>query len=300
MKGSTNAVIKNLPNSITNETIEKILLNPSNAAEYKAGEVFICSDEGIYKKGYMYLWTGETFEDITPITSSGGVSGGGIKQLVGTQEKPINLATDMEVGKSYNVIDYIMTDHAEKLTSPYVIFTKLAENRVYIQNAIYTIYGSDRLVSYTGSAAVVYLAEDGKIQSGGSGAPIIMFNGGYVKSQVHLYAPTSGGTVGQILQSTGSGAPTWVDANFEHKLIKETYNISNWTTLSDAAPYTYSTTITAIYTIGEDTEVELINDNAILFAKYGFAIASVNGQEITIYSVTQPSEDISLTIGFRG
>lgn len=80
----------------------------------------------------------------------------------------------------------------------------------------------------------------------------------------------------------------------------ETYTISSWSALSGSEPFTFSATVTATHTIGNDTEIELINDNAVLFANYGFAIGSVSGQNVTIYAIDEPSSDVSLTIGYRG
>lgn len=80
----------------------------------------------------------------------------------------------------------------------------------------------------------------------------------------------------------------------------ETYTIPSWTALSDSEPYAFSATVTATYAIGSDTVVELINDQAVLFANCGFAIGDVTGQNITIYAVAEPSESVGLTIGFRG
>lgn len=80
----------------------------------------------------------------------------------------------------------------------------------------------------------------------------------------------------------------------------ETYTVSSWTSLASSEPYTYSATVTATHTIGNDTVIELINDQAVLFATYGFAVGSVSGQSVTIYSIGEPSSSVSLKIGYRG
>ena len=84
--------------------------------------------------------------------------------------------------------------------------------------------------------------------------------------------------------------------------VTETTTVAttDWTALSSSDPYTYQTTITATATIGANSIVELFNDNAVLFATYGFAIGSVSGQNITIYSIGQPSASVDLTIGIGG
>jgi len=82
----------------------------------------------------------------------------------------------------------------------------------------------------------------------------------------------------------------------------ETYTIASgdWSAVVGAGPYTFSTTVTATYSIVSTTEVELINNNAVNFGTYGFAISSVVGQSVTLYSVGQPSASVSLKIRYRG
>ena len=75
---------------------------------------------------------------------------------------------------------------------------------------------------------------------------------------------------------------------------------TNWSALSDSSPYTYSATVTAITNISDNSVVELINNQAVLFATYGFAIGSISGQNITIYSIGQPSTSVTLTVGVTG
>lgn len=80
----------------------------------------------------------------------------------------------------------------------------------------------------------------------------------------------------------------------------ETYTISAWTALADSSPFTYQATVTATHEIGADTVVELVNDQAVLFANYGFAIGAVSGQSVTIYAIGQPSASVSLGVRFYG
>lgn len=85
--------------------------------------------------------------------------------------------------------------------------------------------------------------------------------------------------------------------------ISETLTIatSDWTALSASDPYDYSATVTATTTISATSTVELVNDQAVLFATYGFAIGSVDttNNTLTIYSIGQPSASVSLTIKVR-
>ena len=94
-----------------------------------------------------------------------------------------------------------------------------------------------------------------------------------------------------------------VDFNVvEKKATDETYTIASnsWTALSSSEPFTYQTTVTATYTVGNDTEVGIINDQAVLFANYGFIVGSVSGQSVTIYSIAQPDTSVTLKVGYRG
>lgn len=92
------------------------------------------------------------------------------------------------------------------------------------------------------------------------------------------------------------------NGTLEISQVQETLTISDasWQALSDNDPFTYSATATATTTIGTDSEVELINNQAVLFAKYGFSIAQVNEQAITIYAIDKPTSAVNLLIGVRG
>ncbi len=75
---------------------------------------------------------------------------------------------------------------------------------------------------------------------------------------------------------------------------------SAWTALANKSPFTYSATVTAAAPIGDDTVVELINSDAVAFARYGFSIGAVSGQSITVYSVGAPTESTVLKIKIGG
>ncbi len=92
---------------------------------------------------------------------------------------------------------------------------------------------------------------------------------------------------------------TWA-GTVRKKPTAETFTVNAWSALADKAPFTYSTTVTAATTIEADTLVELINDNALAFAKYGFTIGAVDGQAITVFSVAQPTESVTLRIEIGG
>lgn len=67
-------------------------------------------------------------------------------------------------------------------------------------------------------------------------------------------------------------------------------------------PFTHYALLTILdYTFTNNTSVELINNNAVLFAKYGFAIANVDveNQTVTIIAIGQPDSSVNITMIFR-
>ena len=103
-------------------------------------------------------------------------------------------------------------------------------------------------------------------------------------------------TNGQILTSNGSGGAGWNDPQG----TVETFTISSWTADNTIAPYTYKANITIQSTLSAQSIVELINDDATLFATYGFAIGSIASQVATIYSIGEPSSSVSLSVRIGG
>ena len=83
--------------------------------------------------------------------------------------------------------------------------------------------------------------------------------------------------------------------------VEKTYNIGvgDWSDVSNVEPFKKGVTIVSTSTIGLRTEVELINDNALEFANYGFAIGSISGQNITIYALKVPATVVVLKIRYR-
>lgn len=68
----------------------------------------------------------------------------------------------------------------------------------------------------------------------------------------------------------------------------------------DAYPYGYYATINSGSQISAGTEVELINDSPVLFANYGFAISDIDDQNIVVFSLDIPDDEVKLTIRCRG
>lgn len=108
--------------------------------------------------------------------------------------------------------------------------------------------------------------------------------------------------LGNSLNETDSRITNILNNTLKITNIVESFSIpiTNWTTLESADPYTYSTTVNITSALSTNSIVELINNQPVLFATYGFAIGSISGQVATIYSIGQPSESVTLTLGVTG
>lgn len=81
----------------------------------------------------------------------------------------------------------------------------------------------------------------------------------------------------------------------------ETYIIptSRWTNRSDLGAFKYAANVSVAHQITSGTIVELINDNAVSFAEYGFSVGSVSGQMVAIYAVKPPEVSVTLKINYK-
>ena len=78
-----------------------------------------------------------------------------------------------------------------------------------------------------------------------------------------------------------------------------------WKSLDDSEPYKYYSKFVLPIGVDSNSYVELINDNPVLFAKYGFAIGEITGlaggkQYITFWAIRKPEVEHTLTIGIGG
>ena len=94
-----------------------------------------------------------------------------------------------------------------------------------------------------------------------------------------------------------------LDANLRaYEGSAEIYTIAKtqWTEGGDSIePFKYAATIEAAHSLSAKTIIELINNDAVIFAKYGFSIGGVSGQIITIYSFELPEGPVSLTVNYK-
>ena len=139
----------------------------------------------------------------------------GIEQLVGTEEKPINFATDMEVGKLYSVIGKITYNQTYKMVTAnkYTMFYKYADNRVMALES--RVSSSGVFVESLNSCILWILPDTGYVDGREEQGAIGYLNGHVTEFNESIYAPTTSGTAGQILQSNGiNKAPTWITPDF--------------------------------------------------------------------------------------
>jgi len=109
-----------------------------------------------------------------------------------------------------------------------------------------------------------------------------------------------------LVQTKGSSTTTVMSQNAVTSMAiganeSSTIATSSWTTLPSSLPYTYQATITPTYTLTANTCVELKNDAPVLFAKHGFAIASLDvaNNHITLYSIGLPDASVTLALNYK-
>lgn len=111
-------------------------------------------------------------------------------------------------------------------------------------------------------------------------------------------------TTNDIVQTTGTSPNKIMSQVAITRAIEapiyEKKQISVFSENPNIEPFTYSSTISLETELGDNSTIELINDNAILFATYCFNIGEVSGNDVTIYMVGEPTSSITLTFGIRG
>lgn len=92
-----------------------------------------------------------------------------------------------------------------------------------------------------------------------------------------------------------------VDTDVEPKPVDETFTIATemWTALNGNDPFKFLVSVTATHTIKDNTEVGILNNQPVLFANYGFVVGMVNNQNVILFAIDKPTQDVDLTIRFR-
>ena len=96
----------------------------------------------------------------------------------------------------------------------------------------------------------------------------------------------------------GNTATVVDKGNMETTGVEETFTkaTGDWSALANSSPYTYSTTVTLTTPVSFSSVVELVNNDIVKFATYGFGILSVSGQVATIASIGQPDSSVTFKI----
>ena len=267
-------LIDDLPStcSITNKMMQDALSDLKIKACFVEGDIYICSDTGIYKENTFYKFTGDSWEDITKTSAETDSTGtniaqkfsqidsslddlvkglnttqsdivktkkeisnleettsilidngdgtkyladnglyqtisGGIETLIGTEERPINLYTDLKNGKYY-LLKGIVFRSGNNLTLQTEVLT-FKDYFGKITTYIYNLVGN---WSLTGSSFYYNITSDGDITLTRACKSIRNLNNIAGNATINdIFAPTNGGTQGQILQSNGDAEPIWID-----------------------------------------------------------------------------------------
>lgn len=202
---------------VVNDSVLKTIdTNKDLVTEYSADEIVTESGTGENAQTYnrtlpLKSGTLATLDDI-PSQS--------IPLLVGTTDKPINLATDLEFGKYYilsgelyrrNGFTYTLTENVLCITMAKNTQIGLATFFNYALNASPQLHTNNTqvgfwLVDYSTNHA-------GDISYENRGRTSVKFNNtNYLDEELKIYAPLTSGNAGQIQQSNGANkAPTWID-----------------------------------------------------------------------------------------
>lgn len=122
------------------------------------------------------------------------------------------------------------------------------------------------------------------------------------------------GNLGKETKLIGNGArpkyetSTTVDGGVELALLSdvptttdEVFAVTDdlWESLEASSPFLFKTTVFATKTLGDNTEVGIVNDQPLLFATYGFVVGAIDGQSVTIWAVAKPTEAVNLTVRIK-
>lgn len=137
----------------------------------------------------------------------------GITQLVGTQENPINLHTDTEIGQLYSVSGYIIKSSNVTMSNiPVSLFYRSSDGGGVIYG-IHIDSSSYGTTSRCNGTIITFNISTGYMTNFIKFISLSRLNGSTPSSLLSIYAPTSSGESGQVLQSNGqNNAPTWIDA----------------------------------------------------------------------------------------
>lgn len=238
-----------------------------------------------------------------------------IPVVTGTQEKPINFATDLEVGKWYLLSGYIKYDadsnvylystNSEGVAVYYsVLTTCLFKESSIVQVLMQNFRGAKSSSSddwYPDKCNTnIIVNSDGVITQIGYIGGIGSLNGSQniIGRDIGIYAPTTSGVQGQIQQSNGAGkAPTWID-NPAPKTISNT-TVSNWIADTTYTDFGYKADI-SITNLTENDICEVIFNQTDASSGNYAQVNSSSAGTLTIYSKVNTEITIPTIIIIKG
>lgn len=227
-----------------------------------------------------------------------------IPMLVGTEEKPINLATDLEVGKWYLLTGYVKvgTTSSQYLHSKYpntgeaFVFACKSDNECLFKSYIFMI--GSTYATLSNDTHVVFNTDTGNVINHYLDMKIQTLNGSVYNGLATFYAPTTGGTKGQVLQSNGTDVgPTWID-NPAPRTISNTI-VSNWIADTTYTDFGYKANI-SITNLTENDTCEVIFNQADASSGNYAQVNSSSAGTLTIYSKVNTEITIPTIIIIKG
>lgn len=91
----------------------------------------------------------------------------------------------------------------------------------------------------------------------------------------------------------------YLQGNIENVPVTEKLPASVWVA-EENGNYKYACVVTLRTRLMDSTKVKLINDDLLLFSKYGFGILSVTGQKVKILALDNVTESVTFTIEVGG
>ena len=105
-------------------------------------------------------------------------------------------------------------------------------------------------------------------------------------------------TRGWVLTKIKQASVEYVDNKVS--FASATIESSSWTDLTGSDPFKAQCNITLLELSSAKDVLELINDNAVLFANYGFNIGAVSNTTVTIYALKKPTSSVTLQFEMEG
>lgn len=243
-----------------------------------------------YTNGHLYQIEVDgsgtkSWKDITPVSEQS------IPIITGTQEKPINLATDLEFGNWYLLSGYVRWSDGGNMrltitnggaNDAFVLVNKDDNNDCLFVN--YSIAGQRQASVTSGLNSRVHILSSGNIDYTNIFGGVFYFNGHVpvVRERIEFYAPTVSGGTTQISQSNGvNKAPTWIDqTSITSK--QQTYYLTELPTIT-TSPYAEHDQV--VVNNQDVYALETVNNTLTWVKKY--SIGNINLTTITGYDSTK-------------